>query len=223
MHLSPSQRLFLTGTYASFYALVSGMRDSSVVCSLHFSTPTSLFRGKDLSGFFRPMMASDVKSFLSTLGWVWKRGGFTLLHLGEESNPNKTQLHSIKLHKWWWILSKDCTVPPLSFFWTTMMRLISSKKKTNMQLVWRWVYVSPSVFNILNICCLGACSQTAHLQLYSSLVVVVQDYPDAAVLVVGNSERDHAQDLHVLETSVSATRQSDLLLHSQMYTSEGEK
>uniref|UniRef100_A0A0E9VMT6 Uncharacterized protein n=1 Tax=Anguilla anguilla TaxID=7936 RepID=A0A0E9VMT6_ANGAN len=48
--------------------IVSGMRDSSVVCSLHLSTPTSLFRGKDLSGFFRPITESAVKSFLSTLG-----------------------------------------------------------------------------------------------------------------------------------------------------------
>lgn len=82
--------------------------------------------------------------------------------------------------------------------------------------------MSTCVFNMVNICCLGVCSQTAYLQLYSSLVVVVQDYPDAAVLVVGHPERDHAQDLHVLEASVSATRQSDLFLHSQMYTSEKE-
>lgn len=51
--------------------LVSGIRDSSVVWSLHFSTPTSLFRGNDFSGFFRPITDSAVNSFLSTLGWVY--------------------------------------------------------------------------------------------------------------------------------------------------------
>lgn len=41
-----------------------------MVCSLHFSTPTSLLRGKDFSGFFSPMIDSAVNSFLSTLGCV---------------------------------------------------------------------------------------------------------------------------------------------------------
>ena len=39
-------------------------------CSLHFRTPTSLLRGKDFSGFFRPITESHVNSFLSTLGCV---------------------------------------------------------------------------------------------------------------------------------------------------------
>lgn len=63
-HLRARQRL-----------LVSGMRDSSVVCSLHFSTPTSLLRGKDFSGFFSPMTDSAVNSFLSTLGCVCEGRG----------------------------------------------------------------------------------------------------------------------------------------------------
>lgn len=54
--------------------LVSGIRDSSVVWSLHFSTPTSLFKGNDFSGFFRPINDSAVNSFLSTLGWVYGKG-----------------------------------------------------------------------------------------------------------------------------------------------------
>lgn len=52
----------------AFHSLVNGMKDSSVVCSRHFKTPTSLFMGKDFSGFFRPIRESAVKSFLSTLG-----------------------------------------------------------------------------------------------------------------------------------------------------------
>lgn len=51
--------------------LVRGMRDSSVVCSLHFRTPTSLLRGNDFSGFFRPITDSAVNNFLSTFGCVW--------------------------------------------------------------------------------------------------------------------------------------------------------
>ena len=51
--------------------IVKGIKDSSVVCSLHFSTPTSLFTGNDFSGFFKPMRDSAVKSFLSTFGCVW--------------------------------------------------------------------------------------------------------------------------------------------------------
>jgi len=47
-------------------SLVKGMRDSSVLCILHFSTPKSLLRGKDLSWFFRPIRDSVVNSFLST-------------------------------------------------------------------------------------------------------------------------------------------------------------
>jgi hypothetical protein len=53
------------------YLLVNGIKDSSVVCSLHFSTPTSLLTGNDFSGFFKPMRDSAVKSFLSTFGCVW--------------------------------------------------------------------------------------------------------------------------------------------------------
>lgn len=53
-------------------SLVKGMRDSSVLCILHFSTPKSLLRGKDLSWFFRPSRDSVVNSFLSTWGWVWR-------------------------------------------------------------------------------------------------------------------------------------------------------
>lgn len=56
------------GSYLN--ALVRGMRVSSVVCSLHLSTPTSLLMGKDFSGFFRPITDSAVKNFLSTLGCV---------------------------------------------------------------------------------------------------------------------------------------------------------
>lgn len=52
------------------HLLVSGIKDSSVVCSLHFSTPTSLLTGNDFSGFFKPIRDSEVKSFLSTFGWV---------------------------------------------------------------------------------------------------------------------------------------------------------
>lgn len=54
-----------------WHLLFNGMRDSSVVCSLHFNTPTSLLRGNDFSGFFRPITDSDVNNFLSTLGCVW--------------------------------------------------------------------------------------------------------------------------------------------------------
>lgn len=54
------------------HSLVRGMRDSSVVCNLHFSTPTSLLSGKDFSGFFRPTTDSAVNNFLSTLGCVWE-------------------------------------------------------------------------------------------------------------------------------------------------------
>lgn len=43
--------------------IVSGIKDSSVVCSLHFSTPTSLLTGNDFSGFFKPIRDSAVKSF----------------------------------------------------------------------------------------------------------------------------------------------------------------
>lgn len=53
------------------HSLVNGMKDSSVVCNLHFSTPTSLLIGNDFSGFFKPICDSAVNSFLSTFGWVW--------------------------------------------------------------------------------------------------------------------------------------------------------
>lgn len=58
---------------SDLHLLVNGMKDSSVVCNLHFSTPTSLLIGNDFSGFFKPICDSVVKSFLSTFGWVWKR------------------------------------------------------------------------------------------------------------------------------------------------------
>lgn len=53
---------------SDLHLLVNGMKDSSVVCNLHFSTPTSLLIGNDFSGFFKPICDSVVKSFLSTFG-----------------------------------------------------------------------------------------------------------------------------------------------------------
>lgn len=65
--MQPHTRLYLN---VRARLLVSGMRDSSVVCSLHLSTPTSLLRGKDFSVFFSPMIDSAANIFLSTLGCV---------------------------------------------------------------------------------------------------------------------------------------------------------
>ena len=57
-----------------------------------------------------------------------------------------------------------------------------------------------------------------YLKLQSFVVAVGDHQANAAALVVGDAQRDHAQDLHVLEASVAATRQGDLLLHPQVHT-----
>ena len=82
------------------HSLVRGMRDSSVVCNLHFSTPTSLLRGKDFSGFFRPTTDSAVNNFLSTLGCVWEDTDTiitTIVIMLLNPSPSPRLLHFIHL------------------------------------------------------------------------------------------------------------------------------
>merc|ERR1719233_2357546 len=48
-----------------------GIADSLVVWSLHFRTPTPVFKGKGLAGFFNPMTLLVLKRSLSIFGCVW--------------------------------------------------------------------------------------------------------------------------------------------------------
>ena len=57
------------------YSLVRGISDSSVVCILHLSTPTSWSTGNGFSGCFRPIIPRWLNACLSTLGCVYGERG----------------------------------------------------------------------------------------------------------------------------------------------------
>ena len=50
------------------HSLDNGSKASSIVCSRHFNTPTSLLTGNDRLACFKPIKLSVVNNFLSTLG-----------------------------------------------------------------------------------------------------------------------------------------------------------
>lgn len=62
--------------------------------------------------------------------------------------------------------------------------------------------------------------QKTYLQLQSFVVIVDDNKADASVLFVCDSERHHAQHLHVLQAAVTTTGQRNLLLYTQMYTAK---
>ncbi len=59
------------------------MRDSSVLCILHFSTPKSVLRGKDFSWFFRPIRDSLVNSFFINMRMSLKNKWNNASHTGK--------------------------------------------------------------------------------------------------------------------------------------------
>lgn len=54
-------------------SLDNGINDSSVVCSLHLSTPTSWLMGKDRPSCFMAIVLCWLNWGLSTFGWVYRR------------------------------------------------------------------------------------------------------------------------------------------------------
>lgn len=62
--------------------------------------------------------------------------------------------------------------------------------------------------------------QQTHLKLQPLVVIVVDDEADAAAFLVRDPERHHAQHLHVLQATITAAAQRDLVFHAQMYAEE---
>lgn len=57
-----------------------------------------------------------------------------------------------------------------------------------------------------------------HLLLGSFLIIVVDEYTNATIFLIRDFQSDHAQNFHILQSTIPATGERDFLLHSQMYT-----